>query len=144
MEKLNKAIEKYKVDCVSDFYEIDKVSEFVDHINDSDNFKECLVNSIEKLEKLLETDKIAYCCLSNDEVYSFAEVLQIWEEDQEIDKNQDIEIFKDIKDFFNCLKCNELMCDYEDYLFMEKIKKEIGENKPFAYDWENQELIKGE
>lgn len=144
MKELNKAIEKYKVDCVSDFYEIDKVSEFVDHINDTDNFKECLNNSIEKLEKLLETDKVAYCCLSNDEVYSFAEVLQIWEEDQEIDKTCEIVKYDDVESLFIFLYNNELMNDYEDYLFMEKTKKEVGETKPFAYDWNNQVLIKGE
>lgn len=53
--------------------------------------------------------------------------------------------YDNIQDFFNYLKCNGLMIEYSDYLFMEYIKKEVGsDNKPFVYDWVNQELIKGE
>lgn len=53
--------------------------------------------------------------------------------------------YDNIKDFFDYLKFNGLMIEYYDYLFMEYIKKEVGsDNKPFVYDWVNQELIKGE
>lgn len=152
MEKLNKAIENYKVNQLSGYYEINSVSEYMEHIcayrSDNSktwNFEQCLKEHINELEECLKSDTVAYVCSGNNDIYPLARVVEIWEEDQEFEQTCEIVKYNDLKDLFDYLKYNALMCYYEDYLFMEKIKKEIGsDNQPFAYDWENQELIKGE